>query len=206
MTVEGDLEKMKRIFACVNRGNIDMEEMGVTNNDINQGKNQTLVDINIASKGKTALIVASKLGHHHICEYLITKERANLEARDDIQQTALIHAAKSSKPEVLRVLLQHNANVKAKDKYERHAAYWAAYHGDLDTLNMLVKKDRDVIDLKGNNGKTPLIVASMCGRVDICEYLVEEKNANVDLKDKWGKIALQYTYNPDIIKIIKKRG
>ena len=206
MSIEGDLEKMKRIFACFNKENISMEEMGVTNNEVNQGKRPTLVDINIDTKGKTALIVAAKYGRHHMCDYLITKERASLEARDYIQQTALIRAAKSSKLEVIRVLLQYNANVKAKDKHGRHATYWAAYHGDLDVLKMLVKKDKDVIDLRGNNGKTPLIVASICGRADICEYLVVQQNANVELKDKWGKTALQYTYNPDIIKIIEKEG
>ena len=206
LSEKGDLEKIKLIFAFGNEENISVEEMGVKNNEVNQGKKPKLVDININSRGKTALRVAAKYGHHHICEYLITKEMASIEARDYTQQTALIRAAKSSKLEVIKVLLQYNANVKAKDKYGRHAAYWAAYHGDLDVLKMLVEKDRDVINLRGNNGKTPLIVASVCGRVDICEYLVEEKNANVDLKDKWGKIALQYTYNPDIIKIIKKRG
>ena len=135
---------------------------------------------------------------------MITEQKANLEAKNDDQLTALIRAAKSSKPEVIKVLLQYNANVKAKDTHGRHAAYWAAYNGDLDALKMLVKKDRDVINLRGNNGKTPLIIASICGKVDICGYLVEEQNANVDLKDKWGKTALQYTYDPDIIEIIEK--
>ena len=69
-----------------------------------------------------------------------------------------------------------------------------------------MKNDGDVVDLKGLNGDAPLIAASKRGYVDVCKYLVEENKADIDLKDDWGKTALQYTCNPEIINIFKKKS
>ena len=85
-----------------------------------------------------------------------------------------------------------------------HASYMAASCGDLDALKMLVEKDGDVIDLKGPNGETPLITASKKGYVGLCKYLLEEKKANINLKDNDGKTALQHAEDLRIIGILKK--
>ena len=225
MSAKGDLEKVKQIFSYVNKENTSVDELGVKNNEANKNfyfinlfsklikekEKQRLVDIKSDFKGRTPLITAAACGHHQICQYLISEQKANLEARDYVQGTALIHAVKHC--EVIKVLLKYNANCKAKDKIGSHAAYWAAKFGHLDALKMLVEEDGDVIDLKGWNGQTPLIAASIYGRVDVCKYLVEEKNANVNLKDDDGKTALQHTSiqqtsikNMDIIRILRKEG
>ena len=214
----GDLENLKQIFSYFNRVNISVEEMGVKNNEVNKGKKPRLVDCKCYTHcfGKTPLISAASLGHHQICEYLITEQNANLEARDDGQSilgqsTALISAVKSSykvvneNNEVIRLLLQHKADVKAVDEYGGHAAYIAACDGNIDALMMLMENDRDVINLKGPNGETPLIAASRKGYVDLCKYLVEEKNANINLEDDDGKNALQHATDPEIIAAITEK-
>ena len=203
MLKKGDLDKIKQIFAYVNQENINVEEMGVQNNEVNQGKKLSLVETNTGPLGRTTLILAASRGHHQICKYLITKLNADLEARDEYQMTALMYAAFSNRLEVIKVLLQYKANCKAKDEIGRHAAYVASYYGYLDALKMLVEKDGDVIDLKGYRGRTPLIAASIARQIDLCKYLVEERKANVNTEDDDGKNALQHAKNPKIIKILK---
>ena len=186
MSSQGELEKIKQIFRYVNQENISVEEMGVQNNEVNQGKKPKLVDTNCGFYGCTPLMSAASNGHDEVCQYLITHE---------------------------------NANVKAKDEDGVHAAYLAAYNGELYTLKTLVENDGDVIDLRGPAGETPLIAASRCNRADVCKYLVEEKNANVNLKDDDGLNALQYVIdkhpvvhrwrksnNQQIIKILRSKG
>ena len=206
MSKKGDLEKIKQIFAYVNQENISVEEMVVKNNEVNQGKKPTLVDTNSGDYGSTPLILAAskQSGHHHVCQYLIKEQKANLEAKDDNQNTALIYAASSNSLEVLKVLLKYKANCRAKGKDGCHAAYVAAFNGNVDALKMLVEKDGDVIDLKGPNGETPLITASKKGYVGLCKYLLEEKKANINLKDNDGKTALQHAEDLRIIGILKK--
>ena len=171
LSSRGDLEKIKQIFAYVKRYNISMEEMGVKNDNYNQRKKQTLVDTNSFYRKRTPLISAARHGHHKVCNYLITEENANIEARDDDQNTALILAAIHNRTEVIKVLLRHKANIKAQNKDKYHAAYWAAFHGNLEDLKMLVEKDRDVINLKGWHRQTPLTIASRRGNLDVCRFL-----------------------------------
>ena len=206
MSSNGDLEKIKQIFAYVNHENISMEEMGVKNNEVNQGKKPTLVDTNSGYEGRTPLTSAAIWGHHQICKYLITKQKANLEARDDDQWTALIYAAYENKTEVIKVLLQNKANCKAKDKNGNHPAFYAAYKGNLDALMLLVEKDGDVIDLRGWHGETPLIAASRRQMVGVCKYLVEIMNVNVNLEDDDGKTAIQHAKDPRIIEILRYKS
>ena len=179
--------------------------MGVKNNEVNQGQKPTLVDTNSGHDRRTPLIIAAHCGHHQICQYLITEQKANLEARDDDQRTALICAAFFNKIEVITLLLHLKADVKAKDRYGCHAAYLAACNGYLDALKMLVENDGNVIDLRGYNGETPLIRASQRGMVDMCKYLVWEMKANINLRDNNGKSAIQYA-NRKTIEILKNKG
>ena len=206
MSQKGNLETVKQIFAYVDQEPITMEEMGAKNNDVNRRNMPTLVDTNTFYWERTPLILAAMNGHHQVCEYLITEQKADLEARDDDQWTALIHAAYKNHTAVIKVLLQHNASVKAKTKYGGHAAYLAARSGYLDALKMLVDRDEDVIDLTAVDGETPLIAASKSRMVDVCKYLVEEKNANVNLKDNQGRSALEHLQHHNIIKIMKKQN
>ena len=145
-----------------------------------------------------------------ICYYLIKDQKADLEVTDDYLTTALIHAADYNRNEVLRVLIDNNANIKAQNVFGNHAAYCAAFYGNLDTLEMMVTKDRSVIDLKGWQCQTPLIISSYLsyghpsnGNPQIVKFLVDQK-ANVNLKDDYGKTALQQASNPEIIKILNK--
>ena len=74
-----------------------------------------------------------------------------------------------------------------------------------------IVNEYDVIDLKGIGGKTPLIVASMFGEVDVVKYLVTEKKADVNLQDNGGRTALYYASESecneiDIVDILIKNG
>ena len=210
--------------------------MGLQNNYFNEGRNPRLVDTNSGTLGKTPLMEAAINGHYFVCDYLITEQNANLEARNNDQATPLLLAACFNKTEIVKLLLRHNANLEAKDSDKDsalmyaaiwnntellkvllqhnpnirarnnrgyHAAYLAAYYGHLEALKMLVEKDAAVVDLSGGNGETLLIAASKLGMADVCEYLVEEKNANTEIKDNVGRTALQHAKDPKIMKLLK---
>ena len=131
-----------------------------------------------------------------ILKFLI-QQKGNLEARDNDQNLFLIYAACWNNKDLLKVLLNYNVNVNVmfKDNRGLHAAYVAAAKGHLKALKMLVEKDEAVVDLKAWNGETPLIAASKSGMFDVCEYLVGEKNADINIKDNVGKTALQHVQN-----------
>ena len=216
---KGDLESIKQIFAYVNQQNINV---GNVRDMISESQGKSFTSIS-AQEHLSPLIEAAKKGHAQVCEYFISQQSADIDAKnnyfsgynyytyDSIDYittwTALMVAVDCNQTEVIKVLLRHNPDIRAQDHCGYHATYIAACKGYVDALKMLVRKDRHVIDFRGPDGMTPLIAASIGrvdGRVDICKYLVQQKNANVDLKDKFGGTALTYATNPVIIDILKK--
>ena len=69
-----------------------------------------------------------------------------------------------------------------------------------------IKIDKDVINLVGVYGEPPLLAAVDGGYVDVCKYMVEEKNANVNAKCPDGDTVLEKAHTPEIIRILKNNG
>ena len=120
--------------------------------------------------------------------------------------TPLIVAAMHNHTEVIKVLLQHKANIRAYDLDGGHAAYYAASAGHLGALKMLVEEDKNVINLVGVEGEPPLLAAVDRGHVDVCKYMVEEKEADVNAKSSAGNTALDRAYHPEIKRILENSG
>ena len=168
----------------------------------------TMTSLDSLPKGESKLfcsplISAARGGHAHVCEYLIKEQYANLDPRPT---TPLIVAAMHNHTEVIKVLLQHKANIRAYDLDGGHAAYYAARAGHLDALKMLVEEDKNVINLVGVEGEPPLLAAVDGGHVDVCKYMVEEKNADVNARCSAGDTALDRAYNPEIMRILGNTG
>jgi len=211
MPSKRDFEVLNIIFSLINHGIISEEEIELMSKHFNQGKNSTLIDMYVGStrylRGLTPLMLAAAMGHSHVCEYLIIRQNADVEARDENQSTALIVASRNNKKDVVKMLVDLNCNVKAQDKCENHAAYFAAENGNLEILKCLVEKERNVIDLMGEKG-TPLMVASFPGRISVCKYLIG-MNADVNVQNKIGNTALHRAcfYNEiDVVKILLSNG
>ena len=199
MSRKGNLEKIKQIFAFVHHENITEEEMGIEinrqealdNSNLTFRKKPRFVDTISGNYYWSPLMEATVGGHDQVCNYLIKVQQADLEVRDDEQKTALMLAVIWNRLEVLKVLIDNNANIKAQDRDGRHAPYEAARMEYLDALKMLVAKDRSVIDLKVPNGETPLIAAARYRNLDVVRYLVGQ-NANVNSQDNTRSSALRY--------------
>ena len=145
MSKKGDLLKIKQIFALVNQENISADEMGVRNNKFNQEKAARLVDNNNGPYGTCPLIEAAMMGHAHVCYYLITAQKADVDVRINNGNTPLIMAAYENHCEVVKLLLDHNANIEAKEELGNNATDIAAFHGNLNCLKILVEKNEDVV-------------------------------------------------------------
>ena len=138
-----------------------------------------LLDNNLANiddkdeNGRTALHIAAGFDLSKI-EILIYKG-ADVNAKDDSGSTPLIKAAKSYRNEYeitdgLRSLLNHNADLEAKDLDGMTALHWAVKQGLPDVVELLVEKNANT-EAMDNNGKTPLDLARE--RVDFDQAIVD---------------------------------
>ncbi|KAI9434705.1 ankyrin repeat-containing domain protein [Lactarius indigo] len=73
------------------------------------------------------------------------------------------------------MLLEHNAEVNARDSRGRVPLHDAAYNGHLEVVRSLLKHGGDV-NARGNEGRTPLDEAKARGFAEIVELLSERMN------------------------------
>ena len=74
---------------------------------------------------------------------------------------------------VLRLLLEHGADINGRSKSGKTPLHWGSYYGALEAVRLLVEHDADV-EAKDNDGKTALQLA----HGDKAVKLLREHGAN----------------------------
>lgn len=164
--------------------------------------------------GNTPLITAAFYADAGIIEDLL-KAGANINAANKPGATALMRAA--AFPEKAKLLILHNADVKARSALGNDALILAARNrNSLATLKMLL--DRGV-DVNGTNvfGATPLMTAVASGDLAAVNLLLD-RGAKIDARPNMdtdgfilggGRTPLMcaaYQGNEEMIKLLLKRG
>jgi ankyrin repeat protein len=88
------------------------------------------------------------------------------------------------------------------------AIHDAVRDGDASTVQTLVDRDREQLNVQDENGKSPLHTAIERSRTDIAEYLIEQ-GARVDLTDSDGELPLHYaavTGNLEMGRLLLERA
>lgn len=126
--------------------------------------------------------------------------------RDRLDTTPLHYAALYGNAESVRILLDHGADPKARNKSAATALIYAAYN--FDKTRLLVEKASDV-NAESGNGMTPLLVAvSVHGNTATVRYLIE-KGADVKAVGPNGSDALQLAArkgDTEMVRLLLKKG
>ena len=145
----------------------------------------------------TPLIIAAGDGKLDFVKVLLRYE-ANIEARGTIKIdgkviegcTALWIAASNGHFDVVRLLIEQNAEVDGRTSSNSTPLRSAAFDGRLDIVSYLVESGADV-NARNFYSNTPLIVTCCKGHQDVASYLVKH-GANVNLQDNKGNSCLHY--------------
>ena len=136
---------------------------------------------------KTALMLASELGHLEVV-HLLLEARADTDSWDNFGRTALLHASESGHLAIVRLLLEAGADKDCWNTVGETALLLASEGGHLEVARLLLEAgaNKDCTDLVG---KTALLRASESGHSEIARLLVEA-GADKDCKDLSGMTAL----------------
>jgi uncharacterized protein len=150
--------------------------------------------VNLANReGATPLYLASIAANRVILDKLLKR---GVDANEPLLrhgETALMFAARTGRPEAVKLLLEAGAKVDAKDTLRQTTALmWAAEQGHAEAIKLLVaagadinaqstideaKKRRGVVYKQGENqhtgGVTPLVLAARQGNLDAVKVLAE---------------------------------
>jgi ankyrin repeat protein len=183
------------------------------------------------TNGWTPLHTAAMAGQTNVAAFLLDNQ-ADVNARDKINDTPLhlaavmsqrtiarrtTQAGTSSPPhvgsrpgqtEMVKLLLDHKAEVDAKTQTGQTPLHSAAKNGHKDVVELLLANQADVNTKDTGFGNTPLHRAALDGHVDVAEVLLANKT-DVNAKNKQGEtplqVALAHGHN-DVAEALRQHG
>ena len=122
--------------------------------------------------------------------------------------TPLAHAAKTGSIEIVKILLNNNANVNPKDKDGDTPLHSSSMNGHLEITKLLVNRGADINTKNERLGATCLHAASFSGHEDIVDFLVAKK-LDINATEINGLTPIDLAKmdgHTNVIKILKQNG
>ncbi|XP_068930485.1 2-5A-dependent ribonuclease [Petaurus breviceps papuanus] len=138
---------------------------------VNLGRQTSEEQKKLCKGGKTALMDAAQRGHVNALKILLEKMQAEVNARDNMGRNALIHS----------FLYCKNKKVK-------------------EVILLLLQYGIDV-NVRGEKGKTPLILAVEKEDVELVQMILEHNGININDTDNDGNTALLVAIDKNQIEI-----
>ncbi len=146
--------------------------------------------------GETPLMTCAGTGNGETVKLLLSYE-ADPNLKENQQgHTALMRAVAGKHTEVVRTLIDHRADVRARSNGGFTALLFAAQQGDIASARLLLAAGSDINEATPKNG-TALVVAAASGREDFAIFLLEN-GANPNAADAYGVTALHYAISRGI--------
>lgn len=120
--------------------------------------------------GRTPLIVASQFKSADIVNLLLAVPEIDVNHADQMGKTALHFAAELGTEDIVRALLQHNADPDPKDNEDETPLFLAAKNGSVPVVKMLQKAGANPNHIC-NNGAHALGAARTEGHGDVAQVL-----------------------------------
>lgn len=131
---------------------------------------------------------AASTGKKELCELLLRRPRlprANVNAMEIRQKTALHLAIAHGRDDIIELLIKHGADIMAKSDGSWTPLHNACEQGNVKIVRMLLAVGAN-INAKLLNGKTPLHVAAQAGHLDVVNCLLERNDVKRAAKDAFG--------------------
>lgn len=143
----------------------------------------------LCSCAMNPLIRAAEQGNSAQVQALVHEGVAVDQRGGNMDETALIIAARHGNLGIVRTLLNAGADINARSKYGDTALTAATYFCHPNVTDFLLENGADVNVKNEGFGSTPLMLAVECGDLTSVKALIK-KGANVNEKNKKGMTAL----------------
>lgn len=131
-----------------------------------------------APDGFTPLGLASFFGHAEIVDLLLTRGANVNTASNNSQRVMPLHSAVASRHlAIAQALLDHNADVNAKQQDGFTPLHQAAHNGQLEMVELLLRHGAS-LDAAKDDGQTALALAEQYGHREVAEFLRRQGAGN----------------------------
>jgi ankyrin repeat protein len=158
--------------------------------------------------GYTPLHIAAQEGHIEVVRALL-KHNPDADIQTNDHDTALLRAVRKGNSEIVDMLLNYGASLRIKEVGGDNAAHIAVSFHRLETLKIVIKHSKDILNDQNDRGETPLHTSVEEGRKDFVD-LITKQDINLDLKThNDGETALHiaaFCGKATIAKLLLERG
>lgn len=154
--------------------------------------------------GRTALLVATqgnaKSGNHVGIARLLIAAGADVNAKDNMEDSPFLYAGAEGRNEILKMTLAAGADLKSLNRYGGTALIPAAHHGHAETVKILLATaiDKDHVNKLGWTALLEAVILGDGGKTHTeIVRLLAEAGANPNIADRDGATPLAHA---------KKRG
>jgi ankyrin repeat protein len=162
------------------------------------------------NRGRNALLAATHGNRVEVARVLIAAG-ADVNAKDDIEDSAFLYAGAEGRNEILKLTLP-TADLKSTNRYGGTALIPAAHHGHAETVRILLGTaiDKDHINKLGWTALLEVVILGDGGRThtEIVRLLVEA-GASVEIADREGITPLKHAKQRGfaaMVRILEARG
>ena len=106
----------------------------------------------------TALMIACCNDHIEMVKLLLLNN-ANPNIQNGRKYNALMYATRNNN--IFQLLLDHQVEICAANVFNETALYWACLVGNVKVVDMLLKKDCSLINVRKYDGRTPLLCSQL---------------------------------------------
>lgn len=148
-------------------------------------------DLNTLSPdGQHPLYLALRDEADRVALFLLSRPEVKVEVRNAKGESPLMMAALKGKPELVRRLIQRQAEVNKPGWAPLHYAASHASERSVAVVHLLLEHHA-FIDAQSPNGSTPLMMASMYGHPQVARLLLES-GADTNMKNEQGLSAIDF--------------
>ncbi|XP_030375768.1 ankyrin repeat and KH domain-containing protein mask isoform X4 [Scaptodrosophila lebanonensis] len=186
-----------------------------TDNDVNTVKRLLCkgnVNLNDASAstddGESLLSMACSAGYYELAQVLLAMSAAQVEDKGQKDSTPLMEAASAGHLDIVKLLLNHNADVNAHCATGNTPLMFACAGGHVDVVKVLLKHGANVEE-QNENGHTPLMEAASAGHVEVAKVLLEHGAGINTHSNEFKESALTlacYKGHLDMVRFLLQAG
>ncbi|MGE3146247.1 MAG: ankyrin repeat domain-containing protein, partial [Pseudorhodoplanes sp.] len=163
------------------------------------------------ARGRTALLAATH-GNHAEAARLLIAAGADVNAKDEIQDSPFLYAGAEGRNEILKMALAAGADLKSTNRYGGTALIPAAHHGHVETVRILLGTaiDKDHINRLGWTALLEAVILGDGGKAhtEIVRLLVQG-GAGVNIADRDGVTPLGHARRlgyAGMVRILSEAG
>ncbi len=159
---------------------------------------------------KTPLMLTCSVGFEDIADYLLTNEydKVDINLLNQLKQNEFMLAAEAGHLNILMKLIDFGASIHQQDIYGRNSLMYAASKGYIDTVQYLVRMNKDLVNIEDAKGDTALIHSCKAGHIKCVKELVLN-GAMINHQNKDSETSLMHASlgnHCDVVKLLCAKG